>query len=433
MKKIIFSPKYKPLFSRKTPCRYFVVSGGRGSGKSFALSSWECYDCNAKQKPENTLYLRQTLTSAYLSIIPEFWEKLELLKLDSNFAKTKSEIVHKFNGSQIFFRGIQSASKSNEANLKSVHNVTTVIIDEAQETSEKEFDAIDLSIRSTEAQNRIILSLNPTEDEAHWIYRRFFIDENVPDDFNGIKGDVCYIHTSYFDNMHNLSPDFIAAAEKCKEMNFDKYKNLFLGFWGGEKAEALWKSKMIDNHRSKSVDPDELDRIVIAIDPAVTSRADSDETGIVAAGVKYGKAGADDHYYILEDGSLRGSPQEWARAAIELYYYYQADRITGEVNNGGDLIETVIRNEDNNVAFSAVRASRGKILRAEPVAALYEQGRVHHAGYFSLLESQMCNYTGVDGEKSPDRLDALVWAITELSGKDNNGTAEAGGYAAFTY
>lgn len=378
------------------------------------------------------MYLRKTLTSAHLSIIPEFWEKIELLGIASNFQQTKTEIIHRKSGSQIFFRGIQSSSRNNEANLKSVHNVTTVIIDEAQEVEEAEFDRIDLSVRAVGSRNRIILSLNPTEDENHWIHRRFFRDVNLPDDFNGIFGDTIYIHTDYFDNLENLSGDFIAVAEKTKKTNLAKYRNQFLGFWGGEKPESLWKSKLIDSLRVPSANPDELDRIVIAIDPAATSKASSDETGIIAAGVKYGRNGADDQFYVLEDASLRGTPVQWARAALELYYFYSADRIIAEVNNGGDMVESVIRNADDNVSYSAVRATRGKILRAEPAAALYEQRRVHHAGYFAILESQMCNFTGSDGEKSPDRLDALVWAITELA-DGGSGEASDGGAAAFTY
>ncbi len=431
-KKIRFSEKYQPLFRPDILCRYAIVTGGRGSGKSYALSTWQGVDCNSRSKAENTLYLRKTLTSAHLSIIPEFWEKIELLGIASNFQQTKTEIIHRKSGSQIFFRGIQSSSRNNEANLKSVHNVTTVIIDEAQEVEEAEFDRIDLSVRAVGSRNRIILSLNPTEDEGHWIHRRFFKDVNLPDDFNGIFGDTIYIHTDYLDNLDNLSEDFIAVAEKTKKTNIAKYRNQFLGFWGGEKPESLWKSKLIDSLRVPSVNPDELDRIVIAIDPAATSKASSDETGIVAAGVKYGRNGADDQFYILEDASLRGSPVQWARTALELYYFYSADRIIAEVNNGGDMVESVIRNADDNVSYSAVRATRGKILRAEPVAALYEQRRVHHAGYFAILESQMCNFTGLDGEKSPDRLDALVWAITELA-DGGSGEALDGGAAAFTY
>lgn len=431
-KRIKINPKYEPLFKPSGCWRYAIISGGRGSGKSFAESVAECDSCNRKSKQENTLYLRQTLTSAHLSIIPEFWEKIEMLGLENNFIKGKTEIVHKYNGSQIFFRGIQSSSKKNEAHLKSVHNVTTVIIDEAQEVAEADFDRIDLSVRSVESRNRIILSLNPTEDEKHWIHRRFFLEAGVPDDFTGIIGNTLYIHTDYRENKKHLSDDFIAVAERTAKLNPAKYRNQFLGFWGGQKANALWQREaMIQPYRVYNINPDELDRIVVAVDPAVTSAAGSDETGIVIAGIKKGRNGADSHYYVLEDATMKGSPAEWARAAVDAYWYYRADRVVAETNNGGDLVESVIRGADRQVSFKAVHATRGKILRAEPIAALYERGLVHHVGEFSLLEDQMCNYTGEPDEKSPDRMDALVWALTMLS-TGNSGNLN-GGRLALTY
>jgi phage terminase large subunit-like protein len=153
-----------------------------------------------------------------------------------------------------------------------------------------------------------------------------------------------------------------------------------------------------------------MERIVVAIDPAVTSTATSDETGIVAAG-----RGVDGHYYVLRDLTLRASPLEWARTALGLYRVLQADRVIGEVNNGGDLVEMTLRQVDKSVAYTAVRASRGKIVRAEPIAALYEQGLVHHVGTFADMEAEMMTYTGATNEASPNRLDAVVWALTELA------------------
>ena len=414
---IVFNPKYQPLFAADSPCRYFVVSGGRGSGKSFAIPSAQTILINAREKRTSTLYLRQTLVSAHLSIIPEFWEKVELLGLADNFERTKTELISRRNGSTIYFRGIQAASGSNEANLKSIHNVSTVIIDEAQETSEEEFDRINLSVRSLDVPNRVILSLNPTADLDHWIHRRFFADAGVPDDFNGVKGNVCYIHTTYLDNYNNLPQSFLDEAENDRINRPVKYRNVWLGYWGGEKANALWKSAtMIDPYRVASIDPAELDRIVVAIDPAVTSGAKSDETGIVVVGVKTARSGGDNQYFVLEDCSLRGTPNEWANAALQLYWFYSADRIVAEVNNGGDMVEAIIRDSDPTASFKAVRASRGKLVRAEPVAALYERGLVHHVGHLGRLEEQMCSYSGADGEKSPDRMDALVWGITSLAG-----------------
>ena len=160
----------------------------------------------------------------------------------------------------------------------------------------------------------------------------------------------------------------------------------------------------------------DLERIVIGVDPAVTSASSSDLTGIVAAGIAKNQKTGEMEYYVLEDRSLRATPNEWAQAVIDLYMDYDADRVVGEVNNGGDLIESLLRRFDPTVSFMAVRATRGKILRAEPIAALYERGLVHHVGDFPQLEDEMCSFVGADGEKSPDRLDALVWALTELSG-----------------
>jgi phage terminase large subunit-like protein len=150
-----------------------------------------------------------------------------------------------------------------------------------------------------------------------------------------------------------------------------------------------------------------LTRIVVAIDPSVTSGREAAETGIVVAGVD-----GQGYGYVLEDLSCRGSPDQWASRAVLAYHKHRADRILGEVNNGGEMIEHVLRTVDPSVAYRAVHASRGKVARAEPVAALYEQGRVHHVGGFPELEEQCCVYS--PGGPSPDRMDALVWALTDL-------------------
>ena len=174
---------------------------------------------------------------------------------------------------------------------------------------------------------------------------------------------------------------------------------------------ALWTRGRIEAVRV-TVAP-ALRRIVVAIDPAASSGEDADETGIIVAGL-----GEDGHGYVLDDASGRLPPQGWAERAVALYRHHQADRIVAEVNNGGDMVEATLRMVDASASFKPVRASRGKAVRAEPVAALYEQGRVHHVGAFPALEDQMCAFAAdFDRAKagySPDRLDALVWALTEL-------------------
>jgi phage terminase large subunit-like protein len=152
-----------------------------------------------------------------------------------------------------------------------------------------------------------------------------------------------------------------------------------------------------------------LSRIVVAIDPATTHHDGSDETGIIVAGVDDKGCG-----YVLEDLSGKHSPLDWGQRAVAAYHRYKADRIVAEVNKGGDLVERVIRSIDSCASYKEVRATRGKAVRAEPVAALYEKGRIFHSRPLHLLEEQMCSYIPGSTSKSPDRVDALVWAFTDL-------------------
>ncbi|KGJ20020.1 DNA-packaging protein [Paracoccus sanguinis] len=179
---------------------------------------------------------------------------------------------------------------------------------------------------------------------------------------------------------------------------------------------ALWTTAMLEGCRVDAAP--KLDRIVVAVDPAVTGGAGSDECGIVVAGVQCEGPPQDWRAVVLEDASVRGGPTDWARAAIAAMERHGAERLVAEVNQGGDLVESVIRQVDPLVPFRGLRAGRGKGLRAEPVAALYEQGRVRHlrGGGLGALEDQMCRMTvrGFEGRGSPDRLDALVWAIHAL-------------------
>lgn len=226
--------------------------------------------------------------------------------------------------------------------------------------------------------------------------------------------DVVVTDGSTYENAGNLAPKFL-------EKITDTYKGTRLGrqeLYGeilDDVPGALWQRARIDElRRAKAPD---LARIVVAIDPAVTSMDGSDETGILVAG-----KGVDGHAYVLGDRSCRLSPDGWARRAVIAYHEFRADRILAEVNNGGDLVEMTIRSVASSVpegiredvAYKSVRASRGKMVRAEPIAALYEQGRVHHVGSFPELEDQMCAYVPEGWDKSPDRADALVWALTEL-------------------
>jgi phage terminase large subunit-like protein len=205
-----------------------------------------------------------------------------------------------------------------------------------------------------------------------------------------------------YDNRANLAPTFFDQIIREYEGSRLGRQELLAEVLT-DNPEALWPPSTIDQYRV-DVAPS-LDRIVVAIDPAASSNGD--ETGIIVAGCTSGG-----HFYVLDDRSLRGSPDAWARAAINAYHAYQADRIVAEANQGGEMVSTTLRTVDATVPVKLVHATRGKATRAEPVAALYEQGRGHHVGIFAALEAQMTDWT--PGQPSPDRMDALVWAATEL-------------------
>jgi phage terminase large subunit-like protein len=215
-----------------------------------------------------------------------------------------------------------------------------------------------------------------------------------------------------FDNTRNLAPSFIASIR-------ERYEGTRLGRQElnaevlDDVPGALWTRAMIDAARVAAA-PDDLRRIVVAIDPSGTKgdTDDGDEIGIVVAGCSADRKRG----HVIADLSIKASPEQWGRVAVHAYRKFSADRIIAERNFGGAMVEAVIRAVDPTVPYSEVTASRGKVQRAEPVAALYEQGRVSHAAGLEKLEDQMCAMTasGYLGDGSPDRVDASVWALSEL-------------------
>jgi phage terminase large subunit len=230
--------KFLPLYASKD--RYFILTGGRGSGKSFANSEFILR--LTFERGHVILFTRYTLTSASISIIPEFVEKMELLGLTSKFDVTKDVITNVMTGSKIIFRGIKTSTGNQTANLKSIQGVTTWVLDEAEElVDEKIFDKIDDSIRTKNIQNRVILILNPTTHH-HWIYKRFFEQGNYPN--------TTYIHTTYLDNIENISESFTSKAQRVKDANEELYKHRYLGAWL-DRAEGVvfsnWSIGDFDN------------------------------------------------------------------------------------------------------------------------------------------------------------------------------------------
>ena len=216
--------------------RYFIVTGGRGSGKSFAVNS--VLLLLTYQAGHTILFTRYTLRAASISIIPEFIEKLELLGVIDQFKITKDEIINTGNGSKIIFRGIKTSSGDQTANLKSLTGITTWVMDEAEELNDEDiFDKIDLSVRNKVQENRVILILNPTTKE-HFIYKRWFEDRGVAAGSNITKEDTTYIHTTYLDNLDNLSESYIKQIETMKVRRPNRYKHTIEGAWL-DKAEGV--------------------------------------------------------------------------------------------------------------------------------------------------------------------------------------------------
>ena len=231
--------------------RYFIVSGGRGSGKSFSVNA--LLVMLTYEQGHTILFTRYTLTSAYISIIPEFIDKLEQFGSIADFHITKDEILNKKTGSKIIFRGIKTSSGDQTANLKSLQGITTWVVDEAEElVDEQKFDTIDLSVRQQGKPNRIILILNPTTKE-HFIYRRFFEDRGVQEGSNTVKENTTYIHTTYQDNIDNLSKSYIEQIEQMKIRRPEKYKQQMLGAWLNKAEGVIFNNWSVGEFKKTSV------------------------------------------------------------------------------------------------------------------------------------------------------------------------------------
>lgn len=255
--------------------RYYIVTGGRGSGKSFAISTLLCL--LTQEEGHTVLFTRYTLRAASISIIPEFVDKIERLGMETLFTITKDEIINISTGSKILFRGIKTSSGNQVANLKSLQGVTTWVLDEAEElVDESIFDTIDLSVRQKGIQNRVIMIMNPTTKE-HFIYQRFFEAKGVQEGSNITKGDTTYIHTTYLDNLDNLSESYLAQIEDIKLRRPKKFKHQILGGWLDKAEGVIFENWSIGEfkHVGKSVFGQDFG---FSVDPTTLVETNIDKT-----------------------------------------------------------------------------------------------------------------------------------------------------------
>jgi len=261
----------------------------------------------------------------------------------------------------------------------------------AWDYAEKAWDNLMFGMREGE-DPRVVITTTPKPIE---------IIQDIEDDDSTVT-----VNGSTYENEENLNDQFLETIESRYEGTTKGQQEIHAEYI--DQSGALWSYDII--HHGERPNRKKLKRIVVAIDPAVTSNKDSDETGIIVCAEH-----DNGDFYVLEDASLKGSPSRWADVAVALYHEYEADRVIAEVNNGGDMVEDVIRQTEPDVSYEDVRATRGKTLRAEPIVALYEQGKVTHVDKFDTLESQMVRFSGEKTSESPDRMDSLVWGLSYLS------------------
>lgn len=374
--------------------RYRGAKGGRASGKSHFFAEM-VIERMIEEPDTKIICIREVQKSLEFSSKQLLQDKIQSLGVGHYFEVQKSRIVSLLGDGVIIFQGMQDHTAES---VKSLEGFDIAWVEEAQSLSARSLELLDPTLRKEGSE--IWCSWNPNREDDP-------VEQVFKDNDNAVL-----VHVNYMENPF-VTEATREMADRIRAQNLSKYNHIWLGDYIKDVEGALWTQHLIDATR---VDPSQVDvendfsRIVVAIDPAVTGNATSDETGIIVAG----RASGQKEYFVLEDASLRGSPDQWISKAIAKYHQYKADRIIAEVNNGGDLVENLLKNKDKSVSYRSVRATRGKMLRAEPIAALYEDQKVFHVGRFPELEEQMVFYNGT-GKTSPDRLDALVWAITELT------------------
>lgn len=390
--------------------RFCLIYGGSRSGKTFELVGTIAE--RALLAPGSRhLIVRQEGTSAKRAIVKGTWPEMMKMRFPGVSWEWKEQYGYFVleNGSEVWVGGLNDDSA-----LEKIlgNEYASIYMNEASECKYLAFTLLRSRLAQTvktitgaTLSQRFYVDLNPTTRQ-HWTYR-LWIDGVEPEGQTPVDRDQYgHVVVNPMDNAANLSAEYLTDL---RSLPARARKRFLDGTYVEDVEDALWRRAMI--RRVQTVPP--LRRIVVAVDPAVTNTAGSDETGIVCAGID-GNGNA----YVLDDDSGRYRAEDWARRAVAVFRTRNADRIVAEVNNGGDLVENTIRAVAAGVPYRAVRATRSKMVRAEPVAALYERGRVFHAGEFPQLEDQMCSVTtGFDRKAagySPDRVDALVWALTDL-------------------
>ncbi len=406
-------PIYYPLYEDKEKF-IILITGGRGSGKSFSASTFierltfELKkfindDGEVERITHNILYTRYTMTSAAISVIPEFMEKVEMDGLERYFSATKADVVNRMTGARIMFRGIKTSSGNQTAKLKSIHGITTFVVDEAEEwTSEQEYDTIMFSIRQKGIQNRIIIIMNPT-DNNHFIYKKYIEKTHKEVLFDGVPvqisthPNVLHIHTSYLDNIEHLSEQFIKEAQAMKESNPKKYAHIFMGRWDDVKEGAIYK-----NWEIVSEFPAQCREVALGLDFGYSTAP----TACVKCGVMNNDLYVDEQFY---DIGLNLTPlkQKLSQRGLIVYADSAADVLIREIANEGLMVYPIDK--------SGMTVSAG-IQKVQDFDHIYVTSRSLNLQYelrnYVWEKDRNGNTLNVPVKKDDHLLDALRYYVT---------------------
>lgn len=397
---IQLTPRQEQAILTLSQNKYSLLYGGSRSGKTFIIIFfilWRAMKCKSRH-----LIVRLRFAHVKQSVVYDTFPKVcDLFKI--KYVLNKSDWFATLpNGSEIWFGGLDDKDRTDKI---LGNEYSTIFENEASQISyNSHLILLTRLSEKTKLKNRLFQDQNPPS-KAHWTYKIYF--KNIePQTNTQIKtpGQYGFLKMSPHENVQNISDDYIEILQSLPKAQRKR-------FYDGDFAEiikgALWSDEMINRHRVQA-SPENLE-VVVAVDPATTAKMTSDETGITVTGKD--KQG---HGYLLEDLSGIYSPDEWAKIAVNLYIKHQAKYIIAESNQGGDMVSHTIKSVNRNIPVKLVHATKGKIIRAEPISALYEQGKIHHLGYFPDLEEEQVTYTGQPGDKSPNRLDSLVWGFSYL-------------------
>lgn len=401
------SPLFKQIMQ---PSRYKALYGGRGSAKSHFFA--EAMVANAaSSKGFRAVCVREVQKSLKESAKRLIEDKIAHLGVSDRFEVLTDSIRTPGNG-VIIFQGMQDHTAES---IKSLEGFHVAWCEEAQSLSSKSLEMLRPTIRTPHSE--LWFSWNPRS--ASDPVDLFFRGLNPPDN-------ALILRINYDQN--EMFPDELETERRHDEkFNRDRYGHIWEGDYEPQAIGAIWSRAILHRNRKTLEEVKRvttIKRIVVAVDHAVSDGPNSDIHGIVAVAL-----GEDGRAYVLEDASTQGTPRQWADRAISTYDKWDADCIVIERNQGGDLVKNNLMTVRDNIRIVEVHATRGKHVRAEPISAIYEQDQVSHVGTFTELEDQMCLITtaGYEGSGSPDRADALVWAMTELfpqlTVKDNWGEA----------